>query len=547
MADRPIAYVASQTLPPEPPPPATTGAMGWMRENLFSSVTDTIMTVISIIIIVWAVDNILAWALLNSVWNADSLNGCRAVWDEIGRENLYHPITGEIWASIFGASEDAGGHGGPGACWAVIVDRFDQFIYGFYPMEERWRPTLAFVLLLVAIAYVLFDRMPYRQYGLLFAAAMPVIGYWLIWGGSIWLVPLILVGLWLGYLAFQAVMQENDPTVGIVTAILTAILVFLTVALVTSLILSIFAEIFLSGGDFGSPGEFGDAVAAGRWGEAIGIMAIPAIFGLVGAWLMFGAVRNNSAAAAIVAGILVAIIWIAVLMDPLDNRLIDNIGHFGLVDVESRQIGGFLLAIILGVTGIALSLPIGILLALGRRSNMIFFQTICIGFIEFIRGVPLITLLFIANAVLAYFFPPGSNIDLVLRVIIMITLFASAYMAEVVRGGLAALPQGQYEAADALGLNYWQSMRQIILPQALKISIPNIVSLFIGLFKDTTLVVVIGLLDPIGLIQAMRASPEWNGLVWEFYIFVGLVFFIFCFSMSRYSMYLERKLATDRR
>jgi len=177
---------------------------------------------------------------------------------------------------------------------------------------------------------------------------------------------------------------------------------------------------------------------------------------------------------------------------------------------------------------------------------MIFIQTICVFFIEFIRGVPLITLLFVANSVLAYFFPPGSNLDLILRVVIMVTLFSSAYMAEVIRGGLAALPQGQYEAADSLGLNYWKSMRLIILPQALKISIPNIVSSFIGLFKDTTLVVIIGLLDPIGLINTTRADSAWNGIIWEFYVFVGLFFFVVCFGMSRYSMYLERKLKTDR-
>jgi general L-amino acid transport system permease protein len=149
--------------------------------------------------------------------------------------------------------------------------------------------------------------------------------------------------------------------------------------------------------------------------------------------------------------------------------------------------------------------------------------------------------------VLSYFFPPGTSLDLILRVCIMVTLFASAYMAEVIRGGLAALPSGQYEAADALGLDYWKSMRLIILPQALKISIPGIVNTFIGLFKDTTLVIVIGLLDPLGLISTIRADVAWNGLVWEFYVFVALFFFAACFGMSRYSMWLERKLQTEHR
>jgi general L-amino acid transport system permease protein len=219
----------------------------------------------------------------------------------------------------------------------------------------------------------------------------------------------------------------------------------------------------------------------------------------------------------------------------------------GFEPVESRLLGGFMLALIIGVSGIVMSLPIGILLALGRRSDLFFIKTLCIVFIEFIRGVPLITLLFVANSVLAYLFPPGSNLDLILRVVIMVTIFASAYMAEVIRGGLAALPSGQYEAADSLGLDYWKSMRLIILPQALKVSIPNIVSAFIGLFKDTTLVVVIGLMDPIGLIGNIRADSNWNGIVWELFFFVGLFFFLACFGMSRYSQYLERKLATGHR
>ena len=194
------------------------------------------------------------------------------------------------------------------------------------------------------------------------------------------------------------------------------------------------------------------------------------------------------------------------------------------------------------MTGIA-----GILLALGRQSGMPLIKAVSVVFIEFIRGVPLITLLFTASLLLNYFLPPGTNFDLILRVIIMVTLFASAYMAEVIRGGLAALPRGQYEAADALGLDYWKAQRLIIMPQALKISIPGIVNTFIGLFKDTTLVVFIGLLDPIGLASAIRANSDWQGIYWELFLFIGAVFFIFCFGMSRYSMYLERRLKTDHR
>ncbi|MCP5037071.1 MAG: amino acid ABC transporter permease, partial [Rhodobacteraceae bacterium] len=226
------------------------------------------------------------------------------------------------------------------------------------------------------------------------------------------------------------------------------------------------------------------------------------------------------------------------------NSIYQEVGFVGLEPVASREFGGFMLAITLGITGIALSFPIGIVLALGRQSNLVIIKSLCVGFIEFIRGVPLITLLFVAQVMLAYFLPKGTQFDIILRVMIMITLFAAAYMAEVIRGGLAALPTGQYEAADALGLDYWQAQRLIIMPQALKISIPGIVSTFIGLFKDTTLVSIISLSDPIGWAKFIQANAEWNGIVWELYGFIAFVFFIFCFSMSRYSMYLERKLQT---
>ncbi len=245
-----------------------------------------------------------------------------------------------------------------------------------------------------------------------------------------------------------------------------------------------------------------------------------------------------------IAAMILPVLWWLFAAGPFAS-MINGIIPIGLQAIDSDQLGGFTLSVLIGITGIALSLPIGIFLALGRQSNLFVVKTLCVGFIEFIRGVPLITLLFVASTLLNYFMPPGTSFDLVLRVMIMVTLFASAYMAEVIRGGLAAIPKGQYEAADALGMDYWQSTRLIVMPQALKISIPNIVSTFIGLFKDTTLVSIIGLLDPIGLSGAIRANQEWNGIVWELYAFVALMFFIVCFSMSRYSMHLERKLRTE--
>lgn len=218
-------------------------------------------------------------------------------------------------------------------------------------------------------------------------------------------------------------------------------------------------------------------------------------------------------------------------------------GAFGLEIVETNQWGGLMLTLILATIGIVLSLPLGILLALGRRAeNMPIIKSLCIVFIEFWRGVPLITVLFMASVMLPLFFPEGVNLDKLLRALIGIVLFQSAYMAEVVRGGLQAIDKGQYEAAEALGFGYWKSTLLIILPQALKLSIPGIVNTFIGLFKDTTLVLIIGLFDLLAVVQAAFTDPQWLAYSVEGYVFVAAIYWIFCFSMSRYSQHLEGKL-----
>jgi general L-amino acid transport system permease protein len=249
---------------------------------------------------------------------------------------------------------------------------------------------------------------------------------------------------------------------------------------------------------------------------------------------------------AMIAAVAGALIWWFFLAGAFKSGL-SSVLPLAIEAVESRQFGGFMLALLLGVVAIGVSLPIGIMLALGRQSDLLIVKYICVGFIEFVRGVPLITLLFVASLLLNVFLPPGTNFDIILRVMIMMTLFSAAYMAETIRGGLAALPRGQYEGADSLGLDYWQSQRLIIMPQALKISIPGIVSNFIGIFKDTTLVSIIGLFDVIGLASAIRADTAWNGIYWELFAFIAFLFFVVCFSMSRYSMYLERKLQTGHR
>ena len=209
--------------------------------------------------------------------------------------------------------------------------------------------------------------------------------------------------------------------------------------------------------------------------------------------------------------------------------------------VDTTQWGGLLLTILLSVVGIGVSFPFSILLALGRRSRMPIIKALCVGYIELIRGVPLITILFMASVMLPLFFPPGFHLDKVLRAQVGIILFAAAYLAEVVRGGLQAIPKGQEEAAQALGLSYWQTLVFIVMPQALRIVIPPLVSSFIALLKDTSLVTIVGLIDLLAAANTAAQNPEWLGKIIEAYVFVGLIYWAICFSMSRYSIHLEGK------
>jgi general L-amino acid transport system permease protein len=391
-------------------------------------VFNAILTVLALYFIYKILAGFIPW-MMNGVWNTSSIAECYAVLD-----------------------------GKRGGCFSVLTERWHQLIFGFkYPSDQYWRPSLSFILLLISVAPVLFSKLPRKM--LLITAIYPFLAYWLIWGGTV-IVPLIgLLGFVGGFKVFQAMAQQKFA-VGFFAATFAALLIW-----------------------------------------------------YLGSYLSA----------------------------PLSNFI-------ALEAVPSRDMGGFMLNIILGTVCVSLSVPLGILLALGRQSDLPVIRVICVVFIEFIRGVPLITLLFVANVVLAYFLPPGTNFDLILRVIIMITLFSAAYIAEVIRGGLAALPTGQYEAAGSLGLDYAQSMRLIILPQALKISIPGIVNVAVGLFKDTTLVSIISMFDLVGMIRGpILASTEWNGIYWELLGFAAVLFFIVCYGISQYSQWLERQLATDHR
>ncbi len=423
-----VAYVRTETLPELPPPASEAGLVKWLRENLFSSIPNSILTILSLWAIYVILSGVIPW-ITNGIWDASNIRECREL--------------------LNGAS---------GGCFAVIAERWPQLVFGIaYPQDAYWRPSLAFVLLLVAVAPVLFSNLPRML--LAVTLVYPFLAYWLLWGGSIFIPITAFGGAAIGYMVYTRLVAQSFA-MGLLGGVVAALL----------------------------------------------------------AWWVFGFITDNTR------------------------------GVLALEAVASRDMGGFMLNMILGTVCVSLSLPIGIVLALGRQSDMLIIKWICVVFIEFIRGVPLITLLFVASVVLAYFFPPGTTQDLILRVIIMITLFSSAYIAEVIRGGLAALPRGQYEAGDSLGLDYAQAMRLIILPQALKISIPGIVNVAVGLFKDTTLVSVISMFDLVGMIRGpILASTDWSGVYWELWGFAALLFFIVCYSISQYSQWLERKLATDHR
>jgi general L-amino acid transport system permease protein len=379
MSKTEVFQVRTEEAPLLPAPISTTGVIGWMRQNLFSSIGNTILTVIGILLAYSMLAPFIQFAFIDAVWTGDNREVC--------------------------LPQD-GGHSG--ACWAYVEAYFPQFIYGRYPVEERYRVDIVYALFALLLVPLAIPSAPFKKINaILFLVVFPIIAYFL------------LTGLVIG----------------------------------------------------------------------------------------------------------------------------DNVV---LPIVETAVWGGLLVTLVIAVTGIVASLPLGVALALGRRSKMPIIKLVSIIFIEFWRGVPLITVLFMSSVMLPLFLPEGVTFDKLLRVLIGVTLFSAAYMAEVVRGGLQAIPKGQYEGAMALGLRFWPMMYLIILPQALKLVIPGIVNTFIGLFKDTTLVLIVGMFDLLGQIQSSFTDPTWStpSQGHTGYLFAAIIFFVFCFGMSRYSIYMEKKLHT---
>lgn len=515
MADKIASFVRHDSIPPSPPPASQAGIVKWLRENLFSTWLNGALTIIAIFFIARFVMFAFPW-FWNGVWDANTIKECREIVAAAGKST--------------------------GACFAVLVDRWDHLLFGFkYPQAEYWRPTLAFVLLLVAIIPVLFYKYVPRRWMLL-TALYPFVAFWLIWGGTFW-VPLFILGAIIATMLVFRFVEGLDVSARRALAAVVGVLAGIGLAYLLYLGAK---ELWFISDSIGTGSVF--TTIAGLLFKALSIFTfiffIP--MGIFVGYAIFDDAEGGGLVT-IVTALLALYILLAYALGPISTAL-NSVIPLELQSVPSRDMGGYMLSMILGVICVALSIPLGILLALGRQSNMPLIKGVCVVFIEFIRGVPLITLLFVANVMLAYFMPPQSNFDLILRVIIMITMFSSAYIAEVIRGGLAALPKGQYEAADSLGLNYTQATRLIILPQALKISIPGIVNVAVGLFKDTTLVSVISMFDIVGMIRGpIQQSTDWISIYWEVYLFAAAVFFIVCFSISKYSQWLERELATDHR
>jgi general L-amino acid transport system permease protein len=423
MTDMPVSQPTGER-PQLAPPIIDTGALGWVRKNLFSSWGNGITTVVLVAVVGSILVNFLNWAVVNAVWTAPTGQDCR----------------------------------GHGACWALIHEKYRYIFFGSFPYEQQWRPLLAIIAML-AMLILSSDRRNWNARLL-----------W-IWG----------VG---SFVAFLLMFGQ----------------IHISISLILFVALGVGGLGMLLRGAVGTPAEVNGWRALAAIG-AIGL--ILRVTGVLPAW--------------------------SLPIAPFDY-------------VETHLWGGLPVTIILATYGLLFAFPYGVLLALGRRSHLPLIKGLCVGFIELIRGVPLISLLIMASVMLPLFLPSGMTIDKFLRAQVAVILFAGAYIAEIIRGGLQSLPKGQFEAADAMGLNYFQKTTLIILPQALRVVIPPLINTFIGFFKDTSLVLIIGIFDFLNTANQALVDPNWAGFPAEVYLFAAFVYFCFCFSMSRYAKYLEIEL-----
>ena len=501
----PSVFVREDLVGERPAPVKTTGFVGFLRTRLFNSPTNILITILCALLLWFIVVPAVRFVLIDAVWSGKDRTACLA-------ENAGHVV---------------------GACWPFIQAKFSQFIYGFYPEAERWRVNLTFILATVLLLPLLIPRLPAKGLNAgLFFIALPVIAFFLLHGGG-------LSGLGVSWTA-GLLSGFNDSigdggrklaAAGTTTAVIGPLLwllgqlIVVLSTMVSWLLLPLTWLRDLVQG-FGRP----------LWADfAFTAMIVSALVFWIGGGLRSGW-RPLITCLSIFAGI-----GIVIAVMGLDR------GGYPVVD--TRLWGGLLVTLVVAVTGIVASMPVGVALALGRRSTIPLIRIFSITFIEFWRGVPLITVLFFATYMLPLFVPAGFTIDGLVRALIGIALFTGAYQAENIRGGLAAIPRGQGEAASALGLSWAKTTGLIVMPQALRHVIPSLVNSFIGLFKDTSLVSIVALFDLLGTLRAAFSDPNWATPTTLFtgFAFAGIIYFVFCFGMSRYSLFVENRLNAHRR
>jgi general L-amino acid transport system permease protein len=505
MSDLSTVYVRQDLVPERPAPIKTTGFVGFLRTRLFNSPTNILITIVSALLLWFTIIPSVKFLLIDAVWSGKDRNACLA-------ENAGHVV---------------------GACWPYIQAKFTQFIYGFYPEQERWRVNLTFILAALLLLPLLIPRLPAKGLNAaLFFVALPIVGFFLLHGGGLkgfgisWTADLLA-----GFVDSIGDAGRKLASVGEAKAVIGPLLVLLgklIVVLSTAVSFVIWPLTWLR-----------DQIqAAGNpvWAD----FAATALIVSIALFVLSGGFRTGWRALLVSLAIFAGIGLVIAAM---------GLDRGGLPIVDTRLWGGLLVTLVVSVTGIVASMPIGIALALGRRSTIPLIRTFSVAFIEFWRGVPLITVLFFATYMLPLFLPAGFTVDGLVRALIGIALFAGAYQAEVIRGGLQAIPRGQAEAASALGLSYWKTTGLIVMPQALRHVIPGLVNSFIALFKDTSLVSIVALFDLLGSLRASFADPNWAtpSTLFTGFAFTGMVYFLFCFGMSRYSLFVERRLNAHRR
>jgi general L-amino acid transport system permease protein len=504
MSEPDHTFISRELISERAAPIRTTGFVGFVRTRLMNSPTNILLTVASLLLLWFTVIPAVKFLIVDAVWQGTDRNACLA-------ENAGHPV---------------------GACWPFVQAKFTQFIYGFYPQAERWRVNLTFALAALLLLPLLIPRLPAKGLNsVLFFVAFPVTAFFLLHGGGLRGFGVSWAEGTLAGLANNLVDGDRSLTeatnLPVLSQILTALgsltgLIGYVIAIVLWPLTWLKNLIQTSGQPV--------------WADfAVTTLLVSVVLFLLGGGLRTGRrILIVSLASFVGIGVVIAVM---------------GLDRGGLPVVDTRLWGGLLVTLVVSVTGIVASTPVGIALALGRRSSIPLIRLFCIAFIEFWRGVPLITVLFFATYMLPLFLPGNFTLDGLVRVLIGIALFAGAYNAEVIRGGLQAIPRGQSEAASALGLSYWKTTALVVMPQALRHVIPGLVNSFIALFKDTSLVSIVALFDLLGSLRASFADPVWStpSTLFTGFAFAGILYFVFCFAMSRYSLFVEHRLNAHRR